>query len=179
MSSLSNQSNVDSFVTSSFVFRARLGQIKLFSGPYERAHSNWFHFQTHLFKMDFKILKNPELWKCLHCRKLKWSGKIEIFRWRNFWVENRIQFVDSCQIGTKIESTRFLSFWLCGWFKRLSEMNNWSFSRNSVGLADRNPYRSSCPKLKINKIIRQCRGVMIHAESELLWCAYFIMIDKY
>lgn len=117
MSSLSNQSNVDSFVTSSFVFRARLGQIKLFSGPYERAHSDWFHFQTHLFKMDFQDVQKSKIFqKWQNFRKLKRSGKIKIFRWRNFWVENRIQFVDYCQIGTKIESTRFLSFWLSGWF---------------------------------------------------------------
>ena len=117
MSSLSNQSNVDSFVTSSFVFRARLGQIKLFSGPYERAHSDWFHFQTHLFKMDFQDVQKPKIFKNAKTFE-NWNevGKLKFFDDEIFWVENRIQFVDYCQIGTKIESTRFLSFWLCGCF---------------------------------------------------------------
>ena len=71
-------------------FRARLGQIKLFSGPYERAHSDWFHFQTHLFKMDFQDVQKPKIFK---------NAKI----FENWNEVGKLKFFDDEIFGSKIE----------------------------------------------------------------------------
>ena len=70
-------------------------------------------------RWTFKMFKNPKCSKIAKMpnfsKQLKWSGKIEIFQWRNFWVENRIQFANwllADWTENRIKIFIFLALWV-------------------------------------------------------------------